>query len=60
MATMCKMLEEMRNEVEEETVRATAERLLKMGKLSLEEIAEGTGLSLEEVKELEAEIMHLA
>lgn len=59
-ATMCKMLEEMRNEVEVETARATAERLLKMEKLSLEEIAEGTGLSLEEVKELEAEIMHLA
>ena len=31
-----------------------------MGKLSLEEIAEGTGLALEEVKELEAEVMHLA
>lgn len=38
----------------------TAKRLLKMGKLSSEEIACGTGLAVEEVKEIEAKIMQLA
>ena len=38
----------------------TAKRLLKMGKLSFEEIASGTGLTIEEVEELEAEVMQLA
>ena len=38
----------------------TAKRLLKMGKLSFEEIASGTGLTIEEVKEIEAEVMQLA
>lgn len=47
---MCKMLEEMRSEVEMETAKETAKRFLKMGKLSSEEIADGTGLPLEEVK----------
>lgn len=37
----------------------TAKRLLKMEKLSFEEIACGTGLTIEEVEELEAEIMQL-
>ena len=38
----------------------TAKRLLKMGKLSFEEIASGTGLTIEEVAEIEAEVMQLA
>ena len=38
----------------------TAKRLLKMGKLSFEEIASGTGLTIEEVKELEADVLQLA
>ena len=46
---MCKMLEDMRNEAAKESVRKTAKRLLKMEKLSHEEIADGTGLPLEEV-----------
>ena len=33
-----------------ETAKETAKRFLKMGKLSSEEIADGTGLPLEEVK----------
>ena len=58
-ATMCKLMEDMRNEAELESARKTAKRFLKMGKLSREEIADGTGLPLEEVKALEEEIMHL-
>ena len=60
---MCKMLEDMRNEAAHEAkregARKIAKRLLKMEKLSHEEIADGTGLPLEEVKALEEEIMHL-
>ena len=67
-ATMCKLMEDMRNEAaheaahkaERESARKTAKRFLKMGKLSHEEIADGTGLPLEEVKALEEEIMQLA
>lgn len=39
-------------EVENATKVATARRLLKMGKLSVEEIAEGSGLTIEEVERL--------
>ena len=39
-------------EVENATKIATARRLLKMGKLSVEEIAEGSGLTVEEVERL--------
>ena len=67
-ATMCKLMEDMRNEAaheaahkaERESARKTAKRFLKMGKLSHEEIADGTGFPLEEVKALEEEIMQLA
>ena len=66
-AVMCKVMEDMRNEAaheaahkaERESARKTAKRFLKMGKLSHEEISDGTGLPLEEVKALEEEIMHL-
>lgn len=61
---MCKMLEDMRNEAAHEAkregARKIAKRLLKMEKLSHEEIADGTGLPLEEVKVLGEEIMQLA
>ena len=67
-AVMCKAMEDMRNEAaheaahkaERESARKTAKRFLKMGKLSHEEISDGTGLPLEEVKALEEEIMQLA
>lgn len=35
----------------------TAKRLLDMGRLSIEEIAEGTGLTVEEVEELQKELL---
>ena len=44
-----------------ETARETAAKLIKKGKMSLEEIAECVpSLSLEELKELEAEVLQLA
>lgn len=43
------------------TERKTAERLIKKGKMSLEEIAECVpALSLEELKKIEAEVMQPA
>ena len=67
-ATMCKIMEDMRNEAareaaqkaESKNARETAARMLKKGKMSLEEIAEYIPiLSFEELKELEAEVMQL-
>ena len=49
---MCKAMEDMRNETIKETSVASAKRMLKDGFLSLEKIAEYTGLFLEEVREL--------
>ncbi len=44
-----------------EADRETAERLIKMGKLSLEEIALGVpSIPFDELKEIEAEVMQLA
>lgn len=44
-----------------ETAKETAERLIKKGKMTLEEIADCVpALSMEELKELEAEVMHLS
>ncbi len=62
---MCKILEDMRNEAARtaayEADRATAEKMIKMGKLSLEEIANCVSvLSLDDLKKIEAEIMQLA
>ena len=64
-ATMCKIMEDMRNEAAKKAVldsaRETAERMIKKGKMSLEEIADYVpALSLDDLKELEAEVMHLA
>ena len=50
-----------RYEAVQENARKTAERMIKMGKLSLDEIAECVPtLSFDELKELEADIMQSA
>lgn len=46
--TMCDIWDEVRNE----TMIETAQKMIKAGKLSLEEIAEYSGLSLDKVREL--------
>ena len=55
-ATMCKVMEEMRNETAKEATEKTkienALNLLKLGKLSFDEIADAIGLSVEKIKEL--------
>lgn len=67
---MCKVLEDMRNESLQEGIRigrqegfqearqenmlATAKRMLNLGKYALDEIAQITDLSLDEVKTLQA------
>lgn len=59
---MCKAMERIRDrgivegkaEGKRETMLATAKRLLANGKLMLKEIAECTGLSLAQVKKLQA------
>ena len=50
--TICKAMEEMRNEKKHEKAVEIAERMLKSGKLSYEEIAEFAELTIEEVKAL--------
>ena len=53
---MCKMLEDMRNEAaqtaEQNKAKRTALRLIRMGKMTLAEIAEATELPIELVREL--------
>ena len=50
-----------RYEAAQENAKETAKRLIKMGKLSLEEIGLCVpSISMEELKELEAEIMQLS
>lgn len=51
--TMCRMLEEMRNETALEMTKEFALRLIIRGKDTLEEIAEITNLSIEEINHLE-------
>lgn len=53
MAAMCKMMEEMRNEAEANKAKKMAIRMIQAGKMSMEEIADYTELSIEVVKELE-------
>lgn len=58
---MCKMLEDMRNEAALDNARETAKRLIRMGKMTIEEIASCLpDLSMDELKKLEAEVMQLA
>ena len=60
--TMCEAMERLRSEGKaegkaegkHETMIATAKRMLKSGKLMLKEIAEFSGLSLAQVKKLQA------
>jgi len=58
--TMCKIMEDMRNEAALDNARETAKRMIKKGKMSLEEIADYIpALSLEELKQLETEILQM-
>ena len=50
--TMCDIWDEVRNEGIEKNKLETAQKMLKVGKLSMEEIAEYSGLPLEKVREL--------
>ncbi len=50
-----------RHEAAQETARETAKRMIEKGKMSLDEIADCVPLlSLDELKEIEAEVMQLA
>ena len=51
-AVMCKTMEDMRNQTLKEGMTEVALRMLADGTLSLEKIAEYSGLSIEEVKKL--------
>ena len=60
-ATMCKIMEDMRNEAALDNARETARRMIKKGKMSLEEIADYVPvLSLDELRQLETEIIQMA
>ena len=56
-ATMCRIMEEMRNETARETAIKVAKGMLKLGKLSYEEIAEIAELSIDEVKALDEKVI---
>lgn len=59
-AAMCKLMEDMRNEAASSNARETAERLIKKGKMTLEEIEECVPLlSMDELKEIEMKVMQL-
>ena len=53
MTVVCKAIEEMRNETARKTSLETAKSLFLIGKLTYEEIAQATKLTVEEVKELD-------
>ena len=58
---MCKLMEDMRNEAALNNAGETAERLIKKGKMTLDEIAECVPLlSLDELKAIEMKVMQLA
>jgi len=59
-ATMCKIMEDMRNEAELNKAKKMAIRMIKAGKMSLEDIADYTELSLDTIKELASQSMQLA
>lgn len=52
---MCKIMEGMRSETKNETLREAAKRMIADGKLTLEKIAKHAGPSLAGVKELQAD-----
>lgn len=49
---MCDILDEMKNEARTKTMIETAQKMIKDGELTMEKIAEYSGLSLEKVREL--------
>ncbi|MDE7250520.1 MAG: hypothetical protein K2N82_11705 [Lachnospiraceae bacterium] len=59
-ATMCKIMEDMRNEAELNKAKKMAIRMIKAGKMSLEDIADYTELSPDTIKELVGQSMQLA
>ncbi len=59
-ATMCKIMEDIRNEAELNKAKKMAIRMIKAGKMSLEDIADYTELSLDTIKELASQSMQLA
>ncbi len=60
-AAMSKIMEDMRNEAALNNARENAERLIRKGKMTLEEIAECVPLlSLDELREIEVKVMQLA
>ncbi len=59
-ATMCKIMEDMRNEAELNKAKKMAIRMIKAGKMSLEDIADYTELSLDTIKELASQSMQYA
>lgn len=54
-AVMCKVMEDMRNQTLKEGMKEVALRMLAAGKYALEEIANISGLPLDEVKKLKAD-----
>lgn len=56
-ATMCKAMEEMRNEAVKEERVEVARQLLELGKLSYEEIAKIAKMTIEEVKALDKKVI---
>ena len=49
---MCKIMEELRDKTAAERNREIALRLIQLGSVPLEQIAEATGLTLDEIKKL--------
>ena len=49
---MCDILDEMRNEAAEKARIENAKKMIEIGKLSIDEIAICSGLSIEKVREL--------
>lgn len=56
---MCKVMEDMRYESAVESAKEIAIRMIKAGKMPLEDIANYTELSLDTVKELKSQAMQL-
>ena len=50
--SMCEILDEMRKEAVEKDRIENAKKMIKSGKISLEDIADFSGLSLDKVREL--------
>lgn len=63
-ATMCKIMEDMRNEAAQNAelnkAKKMAIRMIKAGKMSLEDIADYTELPLDTIKELASQSMQFA